>query len=632
MSWIQTLCETYDNYFAGEPFDDPNPLVPAGLIEKELHLRVNLMPDGEFASASALEDKPKQPVPSTPEAEGRVGNPAAYPLSDELRYVAGDMPEYADDDYSAFFSNYISNLRAWCAADDSPDELRALLGYLEQKRLVRDLVGCGALHTDEDGKLLDKWSGKNDKPVFFSLKTAAHKCFVDFAVHDGASFVPLREKNSVRASWQRFLLDGLEGGQLCYADGLVAPTRYNHAKIEGNAKLISSDEGYSTFQYKGRFQNAEQAYSISYLASTRAHNALRWLRERQGFRRYGLTFITWSPACRDIVTPQDAADDFLGMSDDDDERALLNTEQVFASRINSALKGYESRPEYAKGSRIVMLGMEAATSGRMSINYYQELDASEYLSRLARWYSGCSWRLTRRRGADRPTEYVTAPTLAELGEAVFGARDMRAARADSKGEKSITRQIKSFNIEILSCIANANPVPANAARAAFRRACRPEAFTNDSGRWQREEWLKCVAVTCAMHKSRDEKEEFQLALNTEERDRSYLFGRLMAVADCAELLAMSGGDADHRQTNAIRYFSAVQQRPGRTWQNVETRLIPYLTKLKGGARRYTNLLDEIQNKFKDGDIDSAKALSPRFLEGYHCQRHAILNSKKEKQQ
>ncbi len=626
MSWIQALCETYDNYYAGEPLTDPHPLIPVGFIEKELDIRINLLSDGTFHSASVLEGKEKLPVPSSPAAEGKTGSSAiAYPLCDDLRYTAGDLSSYTDSNYSAYYSAYVEQLRAWCDADDAPPELSTLLTYLDRKCVVSDLINCGIMFLDDGGKILTKWTDKKNKPALFRVKQDIERCVVDFAVQRGAAFVPLREIEAVRHSWQNRLLSGLPAKQLCYSSGEQEPAIYNHAKIEGNAKLISSKDGPRDFQFKGRFKSAEQAYSVSYLTSSKAHSALRWLRDRQGFRRYGVTFIAWSTTCRPIIAPQDDADDGWGAEDEDDSKVFPQTEQAYAVKIRNVMAGLIAAPAYSKGAHIVMLGMEAATPGRMSINYYQELDGSEYLERLALWYTRCMWHLFRTRTSDgKRVSYVTTPTLKELEGAVFGTKNMRVAALDVKAKKAITKQIRSFNLEILSCIANGKTVPLTAARTAFRRACRPESFSAN-GKWDREDWLKCLTVACAMQKSSYEKEEFQVSLNLESRDTSYLFGRLLAVADCAESKAMAGSDSAYRQTNAVRYFSSVQQRPATTWQVVENRLQPYLAKLKGGAAYYKKLLDEIYTGFEDGEIAANKALSPHFLEGYHCQRYAILN-------
>ena len=631
MGWMQALCETYDNYFGGEPLHDQHPLVPAGFIEKELHLRVDLLPDGAFSSAAVLEEKERLPAPSSPAAEGRTGSGAVpYPLCEELRYVAGDLYDYTDADHHAYYDAYREQLCAWCERPNAPPELCALRHYIERGSLVRDLIDYGVLFED-GGRLLSKWPDRKDKPVFFALGKPPEKCVVDFAVLHSDCFVPLRELRSIQESWQGMLVSSMPERQLCYASGRLEPVIYNHAKIEGNAKLISAKDGPRDFQYKGRFTEADQAYSVSYLASAKAHNTLRWLRGRQGFRsqNYGATFIAWSTACRDIIEPQDDVEDGWGASDKDEGLPLPRTEEAYAEKVNSAMAGYRAAPAYIRGSHIVMLGMEAATPGRMSLNYYQELDGSEYLERLNQWYTGCFWRLPRFRDG-KWIYYVTTPTLREIAEAVFGRDSVIAAERDKQGAKSITKQIRSFNSELLSCIINGRSVPVPAAQTAFRRTCNPQTFTDKNGKWQRFDWLKCLAVTCAMEKSSNKKEDFKMPLNTENRDTSYLFGRLAAVADCAEIFAMSGSDTQHRQTNVIRYFSALQQRPGATWAGLEVKLQPYLTKMRGTYEDYfRTLLDKIEREFEDGAVSSNTPLTPHFLEGYHNQRYEILNKNKK---
>lgn len=632
MSWIQALCETYDNYFGGEPLSDTHPLVPVGFLERQMDICIKILPDGKFSSASVLEDRSKYPVPSSPAAEGRTGSSAIpYPLCEELRYVAGDLTQYSQTDQLTYFTAYYEQFCTWCEVPDAPPELLTLKAYLERKTVVSDLVKCKLLYLDDNKKIRKKWDDRRTKPVFFTLKKPAEKCIVDFAILCGNVFVPLREIESVKKSWQKFLFTTLPGKQLCYSSGQQEPAIYNHAKIEGNAKLISAKDDKRDFQFKGRFTSSEQAYSVSYQASSKAHNTLRWLRDSQGFRKYGSTFIAWSTTARQIIAPQDEVDDGWGAEDKDDEKRYPKTEQAYGRKIASAMAGFKAAPEYQKGSKIIMLGMEAATPGRMSISFYQEIDGSEYLERLNLWYTRCLWRLPRwGRPDNKLSEYITTPNLEELGEAVFGVSAIRTANSDMRTEKSVTKQVRAFNIEMLSCIVNGRPVADVFSRSAFRRSCRPESFTNKSGKWQRADWLKCLAVTCAMERSTNEKEEYEVSLNSNESDKSYLFGRLMAVADCVEIKAMDKSDSQHRQTNAIRYFSAVQQRPAVTWAVVEARLQPYLTKLRSTnyEKEFRALLDEIIGKFKPGDMMNPDALTPRFLEGYHCQRYEVLNPKK----
>lgn len=117
-----------------------------------------------------------------------------------------------------------------------------------------------------------------------------------------------------------------------------------------------------------------------------------------------------------------------------------------------------------------------------------------------------------------------------------------------------------------------------------------------------------------------------MALDEKNNERNYLFGRLLAVADVAEIDAMSDTES-YRQTNAMRYLLRFQQRPLETWMKLFAMLQPYLERLKGKSIRYTKLIDEITSKFLPGDMATSCPLDGRFLEGYSCQKQALFTKK-----
>ncbi|MFR1502213.1 MAG: type I-C CRISPR-associated protein Cas8c/Csd1, partial [Ruminococcus sp.] len=60
--------------------------------------------------------------------------------------------------------------------------------------------------------------------------------------------------------------------------------------------------------------------------------------------------------------------------------------------------------------------------------------------------------------------------------------------------------------------------------------------------------------------------------------RDYLYGRLLAVAEVAESVALNKKEGnDARITNARRYFTAFVNQPYRTWNVIRQRLEPYLS-------------------------------------------------------
>lgn len=118
-----------------------------------------------------------------------------------------------------------------------------------------------------------------------------------------------------------------------------------------------------------------------------------------------------------------------------------------------------------------------------------------------------------------------------------------------------------------------------------------------------------------------------MTLNLENKDRSYLFGRLLAVLEKAERSTFAR-DED-REPNAIRLQSAYVNHPLSTWQILETQLNPYFQRMRAGSRAfYKNIISEIAEKLAEQDEEQLnRSLSEMYLIGYYLQR-AYLNREK----
>ena len=154
----------------------------------------------------------------------------------------------------------------------------------------------------------------------------------------------------------------------------MLPYVENHPKLQGNAKLISAKDTEFPFQYKGRFVDDRSAALVSYDASVRAHNALTWLITRQGMQRFGMTWVVWNTNGAVMKVPIEEENGFIDEEEEDEEetasRPVVNTFAGYAREVSTAARGYGGKlhdydPERA--NRAVILGLEAATDGRMSI-------------------------------------------------------------------------------------------------------------------------------------------------------------------------------------------------------------------------------------------------------------------------
>lgn len=620
MSFMKKLCDVYDAVIGTDGAKGGGALLPVGFVQKNIKYNIILSPAGEFVTAQIIpDDEQSCAVPDTPLARtGRT--PAPFPLAGALKYLIADGN-------NKLFSGYVAQLEAWCAAPHAPDCLRVLLDYLKRKTLYADLVAVSGLelkyYKDETDTV-----GKGDDAQSFAC----------FSIEYPDSENRLWMRKDVRESWaQQFTAMFGERIELCYVTGLQLPAMKNHPMIQGTtAKLISADDSDFPLQFRGRFVADRSAATVSGLASSKAHSALRWLLNHQGFQKYDMKFIGW-------YTGEPALD--LG-DDEDGERPVPDTFESYINALFRAVQGYEkdwkiqsnlddlTDEARAAMDEVVILGLQAI-KGRMSVVYEQEIPGNVFIDHVDRWRAACRWQMPHQEGLDddRP------PTWREICEAVMGVKAVITAWNDSKAKEAATKLMRDLQLRLLHCVVGAEVLPRNMVEAAFHRAVQPLTFTDSKGRWNGWSWSKCIAVACAMIREYEIDGRGSTApqpvLDVSCTERDYLYGRLLAVAHKLEQDASGDG-----KTNAVRMMARFVQRPDIVWPQLYMKLIPYFGALAGkaaegkarSAHSYQYLLGQIEGLFHPEDIDSTGALSHSFLLGFSAQtRELWLGADQERQ-
>ena len=120
-----------------------------------------------------------------------------------------------------------------------------------------------------------------------------------------------------------------------------------------------------------------------------------------------------------------------------------------------------------------------------------------------------------------------------------------------------------------------------------------------------------------------------MALSKECKDRSYLYGRLLAIADRIEYMTYDKEKDYKRVTNAKKYMNAFYQRPYGTWQIIERNIQPYLNKLGYPEKRFMeNQLEEVYQLFDEESFQNNKRLEGLYLLGFHSQYLELRKSYK----
>lgn len=617
MTWLLNLQETYDanikevGNINKNRFNREYALIPVAHTTQNAHIEVNVTGEGEFHSAMVVEkDDASTLIPSTVDSASRAGAVVSpYPLHDKLMYTAGDFSEYGGKiGRKNPFEAYIEQLEQWVLSPYGNDKLRAIYSYLKKGQLISDLVKEKILFLDEEGKLIKRWNKKYDKlheerPRIFSVVAGDQgSAFVRFNVYSPNEILtkPWRDKEMFN-SFINFYERQVGNEDVCYVTGEVLPSTDKHAnKIRhaaDKAKLISGNDTRG-FTFRGKFNKSDEVASISYNASQKAHNALKWLIEKQGRVIDNRVFLIWGNNTLELPDLQEDSFHLGGKIDEDISLATTNSE--YAAQFSKAIDGYKHNLKFE--SNINILVIDSATTGRMAVLYYRNLDKDLYFERLKDWHTSCVW-LHRYVKNDKNEwiEFIGAPATKDIAFAAYGPK------ADEKIVKGLMERM-------LPSILEGREIPQDIIFSAFHRASNPVSME----RW---EWEKTLTVACSLI---NKKERLDVGLDKNNDDRDYLFGRLLAVADVLERSAMDSEES--RSTNAIRYMNSFSNHPARTWNTIQDSIQPYQARLGKRATYYTKIIDEIGSKIKIEDFND-KPLSGKYLLGMYSQRHELYKKK-----
>ena len=693
MSWLQRLYQTYELASKNEDIKaQDHALMPYYHVNQNIQIIATINNKGDFVRAEICrEDSGKVKskylaIPATNDSANRTSGAVAHPLSDKLQYVAKDFYSYSDNKKDVY-PLYEEVLSTWCESEYAHPKAQAVLNYVQKGTLVKDLLNAKVLIADpEDNNKLAYPEQAGDYPNSILSSLNKNKGVFD----QGAAFVAWQVINSELSSqakpsqaetwkddslfdsWQQFYatLDSTDG--FCYITGQNRPLASKHPnrilRSATNAKLISAND-MDSFTFLGRFTDNKasikaqglQGANISAVVTEKAHAALSWLLARQGREEAGQAVVAWAISGEETLQPteplnksatfdvvknaeqseqmlfeSDDIDEFENMDSEDDEdseQEIAGTDKeaplpfkhsnnlghLFATHLNNTMQGY--RQKLAAHDQISIITLEAATPGRMAVTYYHESMPNDYIDALESWHRQFAWYFTYadpESGERKLT--LKAPTPKQISQVAYGARLSDALK----------KQVVS---QVLPCIVEgaARQFPWQLVDLSIKRACNPLALDN----W---EWEQAISIACALYRgyylrqSESKKRSYTVALQTDYTSRDYLYGRLLAVAEDIESLALFIA-GEKRNTTAQRYMQQFANRPFTTWRNIELALKPYENRLKSNRGGYLankqDLMDQIMSLFNVADFTNDAALSGEFLLGYHSQKMQIKLDKQQ---
>lgn len=617
MGLMQAAVDTYEmleKKYAGKIEENQSTLAPISHIITAAQIEITLDENGKYLSGTVVDkSEPKIIIPVTEESSGRTSSPCAHPLCDQLGYIAGYNEEK--------FKLYVDQLAEWTESDYSHPLLPPVLNYVKGRTILQDLAGSGVISLMADGrpeneKMLVRWR--------VSFPGGAIECWRD---------------TELFKAFISYYMDKKKDGktEICMIGGKDMPVATQHPKgiiaINGNAKLISANDS-SGFTYRGRFQNDEQALTISYEMSQKAHNALRWLVSDQGVHTLypgtsrrkeirdiedgekaqiiygGRTFLCWNPNGKRVCNSTDL---FMRFSVPTFEKTDYQRE------LKKTLAGLKTLlPDTEK---VVIAAFDAATTGRLAVTYYNELSGSDYLERLCNWDKACCWC--------RGKYGYSTPSLIQIVNNAFGVQRTEKGKTQMRADDRVVRQQMQ---RLVACRIDSRHMPPDVVKALVNHASSPQAY--DENVWRNIVFTACAVLNMyhSYRKTGNGGGDIDMGWNLEEENRSFQFGRLLAAMEKVEQdyyyqSGENGEDRKLRMTTAIKALNRFRQRPFSTYASVQNHLLQaYIPRLNQSSRvRYEKLKGEIIERissFPKDELD--KPLEDIYLLGYDLQRNAFF--------
>ncbi len=637
MGLFNTLVQTYDKNAAAINDFGGHPLIPVSHMSFKMQLEITIDSDGNFISAKEVDkDNASTVIPVTEDSGGRSSGVAAHPLEDSLSYIAGDYLNYVNKElqesdfkkkteYDKAIKKlqknlttlqqkheaYLNLLSSWKNSTYTTKKVDAIYAYIIKNSTIADLIKSGLVKTENGVFTEDKIAG-----------AVYEKCMTRFRVL-GTSlpeecWQDLDLMKAYADFYEETFISKKNDEQVSFVTGEKQSVTYKHPKgsvaSAFGAKLLSSNDA-TDFTFRGRFLKPEQAYSVDYESSQKAHHALQWLTSFQG-KTIGTnskrTFVIWS-------TSGEAVDDVWSALEDEDDYYPTTDPEKYLEVVNNIIKG--KRTEFHADSKIAFVTLEAATTGRLSVTYYGELTVEEYFRRLQSWYDSCAWLFWKKQSDGSSRKVITNPDIRTIVNCTFGHESTMGLETDDK------LFILQFQ-RILHCILDEARISYDLINTITNKCSNPLSYGK---KYNRENVLD---VACALiHKYyTDRGRKIEMSLDRSEMDKNYLYGRLLAVYEAVENTAIyKDEDKSGRETNAIRLQSSYAQHPAVVRRSIEEALIPYFAKLTPGSKEfYRHEIGQISDLI---GIDKGNhPLNELYLVGYWAEREALRyghNTQKE---
>nr|BAV59404.1 CRISPR-associated protein csd1 [Candidatus Endomicrobium sp. MdDo-005] len=626
MSWFQRLYETYEDCVKASERTKVV-IAPVAHTHKDVNITIRL-DDKDF-------DVVAEDIKVT-----EVGEDTIVPTTDDNNCkwgLAVNIKTYLNLNEK---KRYQSQLQDWVNFDPSNKEIAVVNKYIQSGRLIEDLI---------QKKVLRKNDGlneeKEDKYKVFIGEKQKQDVFIRWIVGTDKNRRETWKNDGIKRSWQGFMKHkiALANGQdaeatsrplcyrpLCYISGEYAVLTTKHPYANAKAKLISAEDK-KNFVFNGRFATKGEVVGIGYEVTQKAHNTLKWLMSKkrdQAYQNGEQKFVAWTIENVKSSLPKvgDSSDSLL---EEESIREISgNVGQVFGSKLAKKIRGYKEDLNPNDNDNTAIIGIDDASPGRTAVIYYREIKCSSFLDNIENWHKKYAWQQYYENRKGKYIYFFGAPSIDVIANAYF----YKKTNTEKKGGRyTIGRneyKIKKKIIrELIPSIVENKEIPKYIEEKFVRKASNPVALED-------QQWKTILRIACSIYKGNKPKEEYKMCLDEENKNRDYLYGRMLAVIHKGEysILKERKNEEDHlgksvRQTNAQRLMKRFSENPFDTWKLLYEKFnSAYGSRIKGNW--VENMIKNIVVAGNTEELKSNKPLTGEYLLGFFCQLKELESPKK----
>lgn len=615
MDFFTSLLKTYESAEAEGWVDNPDkgtvllPIYHTSLKSNGKNvISVVLDKHGQFIKADFMESDRSIIFPVTASSVARSGkNPPPHPLVDKFSYYVAELSQ---EQYDAYHQQ-LENWRAACRENDVKRYLTHIQNFLLRPDFLPLIYQSlfGAILEREGLKFTYETTEGAKKTVDLSA------CFLEFSIDDfiGYRTVSVTSYQALHQAFIDYVEQEKESAIICNISGREETLATKHRGLIGNAKLISVSNNNET--YKGRFRERDDVFTVGNQTSEKIHLMAKYLLENNQTHVWlggNQQLINWfsddvtNDSQLDITTSIET--EFFDLdalyADMEDSPQFKVTETN--KKINQSF--IQGQKQFSDASTYYAAILNKTNDGRIALKYFRQIGVSELLKNLEKWQSDYSWE---QRKKDQ-TMVLKTPSLNEMILAAYGVDRDRYLELDNDSFRSDQYQ------QLVTALLDGRGLPRHLVKQLEHNIKQRQKYP--------KHWYQMQQVALAvLHKQNGE--EFTPMLDRENDDRSYLFGRLLAIYELieAQRYAMDGGSQD-RITNAERYWTAYTGQPAKLMTLLENKVKPYEEVLKLNRPGIWHKLEKEREEIIDlltpafTSKDFTDALDYKFIFGYYAEK------------